>query len=84
MDKQAILEELLALLEQNGISVRKADMDGRGGGLCKLKGRKVFFYDTSAASDEVASACAQAVADSINIESLYIRPQVRDFLEENH
>ena len=34
MDDSAILEELVAVLEQNGVCVRREAMGGCGGGLC--------------------------------------------------
>ena len=46
MDDQAILEELLALLGQNNVVLRNEPMGGAGGGLCKLKEKRIFYIDT--------------------------------------
>jgi len=81
MNEQRILEELLALLEANGVTVRSEPLDGSGGGLCTVKGRYIFFRDTQACSADVAALGAEALAKVVDIETVYMRPQVRQFIE---
>lgn len=81
MDKQSILDELLALLEQNGVIVRTDALGGGGGGLCKIKDKSIFFVDSQSSTLENAQLCANAVAELVEIENIYIRPQVREFIE---
>jgi len=83
MNEQRILEELLALLEANGVTIRNEPLGGSGGGLCTLKGEPIFFVDSQAASADAATICAEAVSKLLDIEDLYIRPEVRQFIE-NH
>jgi len=83
MEDHAILDELLALLGQNNVTIRSEPMGGAGGGLCKIKDKQLFYVDTEAHSAEMAVTCAQAVNEIMDIESIYIRPQIRDFLEKN-
>jgi len=83
MNEQRILEELLALLEANGVKIRNEPLDGSGGGLCTIKGEQIFFVDTQASSADSAAICAEAVSRLLDIEKLYIRPEVRHFIE-NH
>ena len=83
MDKQSILDELLALLEQTDVTVRTDAIGGGGGGLCKIKDKFVFFVDTQSSAIENAEHCARAVAELVEIESVYIRPEVREFIENN-
>lgn len=83
MNEQRILEELLALLEANGIVIRKEPLGGSGGGLCTVKGQAIFFVDTQAPAAEVAALCSQAVSKTINIEQIYIKPEIRQFIENN-
>ena len=83
MNEQRILEELLALLEANGVAIRKEPLGGSGGGLCTVKGQAIFFVDTPAPSAEVAALCSQAVSKTINIEQIYIKPEIRQFIENN-
>jgi len=82
MENQRIFEELLALLEQNSVTVRTEHLGGGGGGLCKLKEKQVFFVDTDAAATEMLAICARAVNETVDIEGVYIRPQVRQCLQE--
>ncbi len=81
MNEQRILEELLALLESNGVAIRNEPLGGSGGGLCTIKGEQIFFVDTQAPSAEVAALCAEAVSKLVDIDKLYIRPEVREFIE---
>ncbi len=81
MNEQTILEELLGLLEANQVKIRREPLGGRGGGLATMKGGNVFFVDTEATSAEVAALCAEAVAKLVDIETIYLRPEIRQFIE---
>jgi hypothetical protein len=81
MNEQKILEELLALLEAQRVKIRSEPLGGRGGGLAVMKGQSIFFVDTDAPSAEIAALCAEAVARLIDIETIYLRPEVRQFIE---
>jgi len=83
MNEQRILEELLGLLEANGVTIRNEPLGGGGGGLCTVKGERIFFVDTQATSAEMAAACAEAVSKVADIEKIYIKPEVRQLIE-NH
>jgi hypothetical protein len=83
MNDRRILEELLALLEAKGVTVRNEPLGGCGGGLCTVRGEKLFFVDTQATSAEMGAICADAVAKVVDIEQIYVRPEIREFIE-NH
>ncbi len=83
MNEQRILDELLELLKANNVTIRSEPLGGSGGGLCVIKGRTMFFVDNQAPSVEVAAACAEAVAKIVNVEAIYIKPEIRQFIE-NH
>jgi hypothetical protein len=82
MNQQQIVEELMSLLEAGGVTLRHEPLGGRGGGLCNIKGRTIVFVDTEATMADTGSICAEAVAKSIDIETVYIRPEVRAYIEE--
>jgi hypothetical protein len=81
MNKQRILEELLIILEANGVKIREEPLGGNGGGLCSIKGQRTFFVDTQAPSAEMAEICAEAVSQVVDIEQMYIRPEIREYIE---
>jgi hypothetical protein len=83
MNEQTILEELLALLEAHRVKIRREPLGGRGGGLAMMKGENIFFVDTEAPSAEVATLCAEAVTKLVDIEGIYLRPEVRQFIESH-
>jgi len=82
MNEQRILDELLALLEGHGVAVRHEALGGGGGGLCSVKGVNFFFLDTEASSAETAARCAEAVRKLLDTDTVYIRPEVRQFIED--
>jgi len=81
MNEQTILEELLELLEAHRVKIRREPLGGRGGGLAMMKGENIFFVDTEAPSTEVATLCAAAVTKLVDIERIYLRPEIRQFIE---
>jgi hypothetical protein len=83
MDHQDIIDHLLKMLEEHGITIRRDAMGGGGGGICDIKGKKVFFYDTDSSSFDMAVSCAKAVVQNISdLEYIYIKPAVRDFIDK--
>lgn len=82
MNEQRVLEELLALLEANHVAIRREPLGGRGGGLASMKGGHIFFVDTEATSVEVATLCAEALTRLMDIDTVYLRPEVRQFIED--
>ena len=83
MNEQNILDELLALLEANGVTIRNEPLGGGGGGLCIIKGQQIFFVDTQASSVVSAAICAEAVPKVVDVEQIFIKPQIRQFIENN-
>lgn len=83
MNEQNILDELIALLEANGVTIRNEPLNGSGGGLCMIKSKPIFFVDTQASSAVSAAICAEAVSKVVDVEQIYVKPQVRKFIEDN-
>lgn len=82
MDNQAILDQLLKVLEQNQVTIRTETMGGNGGGLCRLQNKTVFFYDKDAAAAETTVLAAKAVRNAISdLEGIYLKPAVREFID---
>ncbi|OHB64818.1 MAG: hypothetical protein A2168_04210 [Planctomycetes bacterium RBG_13_50_24] len=83
MNEQSILDELVVLLEANGVVIRNEPLGGSGGGLCTIKGQRIFFVDTQASSIVSAAMCAEAVSKVVDTEQIFIKPQIRQFIENN-
>jgi len=83
MENKAILDDLVELLEKNSVKIRKDSLGGGGAGLCKIREGYLFFMDTDSNAYENALDCAKAVKEIIDIETIYLRPEVRDFIEHN-
>jgi len=77
-----IVDELTGLLAKQGVEIRTVSLGGGGGGLCRIKGKYTFFVDSDAATAETAGLCAEAVLRLVDIESVYMKPEVREFVEK--
>ena len=83
MDYASITEQLLSLLEEQGVRVRKDAMGGGGGGLCRLKHTNLMLIDRDSSSLETAIDCARAVRQlNLDVEGVYLRPAVREFIDK--
>ena len=83
MDYQSITEQLLVLLEDHHVQIRKEAMGGNGGGLCCLRGKNVLIIDQESSSLETAISCAKAVESIISdMEGIYLKPAVREFIDK--
>ena len=83
MDQQQVLDDLLELLTTQQVEVRREPMGGSGGGLCHIKDKPVFFLDTQATQLDTTQQCAEAIKCLMDIENIYLRPQVRQVLESD-
>lgn len=83
MNEQRIVEELLALLEAKGVTIRHEPLGGGAGGLCTIKGQHILFVDTQSPSADTAAFAAEAVAKLVDIENIYLRPEIRQFIESH-
>jgi hypothetical protein len=81
MNTEGLLDELLALLEKAGVAVRMEHMGGGGGGMYTVKGKNIVMLDTQSSSTERAAVCARALVTVTNIEEVYMKPEVRQFVE---
>ena len=81
MTERRILEELVRLIETYGVQIRREALGGSGGGLCTIEGRPVLFLDDQAATEDLLDVCADAVAKVVDVETCYLKPQVRQYVE---
>lgn len=80
MTQEQMLKELEALAGNCGIAVRyeKGDFEG---GFCVLKAERLIVANKKLTPGKKASVLAQGLAE-IGIEDRYLKPAVRDFIEE--
>lgn len=83
MDVQDRLDVLLLLCEELDIQVRGEWLDGEGGGLCTLRGRRVLFVDNSADLETRYERTLGSLAPLEELDNLYIRPEVRDDIDSH-
>ena len=81
MNVSGRLEKLLSLAEQLGIEIRAESMGGEGGGLCKLKGRRVLFVDIAADLATRYDRVLAGLAPLSDWENCFVVPEVRQDLE---
>lgn len=81
MDPHRLMPLLLELASRLDIEVRYAALGGEGGGLCKLKGKRVLFVDSSADTATQCSRCLSDFAQIPDLDSMFIEPELREALE---
>ena len=84
MDATAQLDRVLQLFEQLGIEVRREQLGGSGGGLCKIRGQRVVFVDLDADSATRLDRCVEALASLPEAATLYIAPDMRERMDRLH
>ncbi len=81
MDTTTQINTFISLAEAMGIKVRYAALGGEGGGLCVIGGKRVLFIDTAADAATKLERTARALAQLPEIETHFVRPDIRELLE---
>lgn len=81
MDDTVLLNKLTALLKASEIKIRKEVLEDSCGGLCRIGNERVLFLDSQSLPEEQAVVCARAICEVVDIENIYLLPDVREFIE---
>lgn len=81
MTLDARLDELISAAEAAGISIRREQLGGEGGGLCSLRGRRVLFIDILSDAETRYERTLSALAPLTELDGRFLRPDVREDLE---
>ena len=81
MSLDARLDDLITAAEAVGISIRREQLGGEGGGLCILRGKRVLFLDTLSDAETRYERTLAALAPLPEMEGRFLRPDVREDLE---
>lgn len=81
MNEHHILKTLVDLLEANRIKVRREILEDGPGGLCRIGKEKILFLDIRSQPDDQAETCAAALAEFVDLDTIYLLPDVREFVE---
>jgi hypothetical protein len=81
MIDEKILDELITLLEAHSVKTRIEHLDDGSGGFCKIQGETVVFLNKDNSSIKQATVCAEALVQVVDINTFYIRPEIRQFIE---
>ena len=80
MDAIAQLDIIVRLFEQLGVEVRQERLGG-GGGLCRIRGRRVVFVDLDADAATRLDRCVGALATIPEAAAVYISPELREWMD---
>ncbi|MBN2210611.1 MAG: hypothetical protein JW709_04370 [Sedimentisphaerales bacterium] len=82
MDEQKLLDEMIDLARRLGLEVRITPLGGEGGGVCRVRDKRVLFIDALAAIPERLERTAQGLAGLPDLDDCFILPEVRQYLEQ--
>ena len=75
-------DEMIEVARRIGVMVRHARLGGSGGGLAPIKGQRQIFVDLDADPQDQLEQTAKALAKLDELETLYVRPDVRAIVEQ--
>lgn len=81
MDLESCVDELIALAEQIGLTVRREPLGGDGGGYCVVRDRRMLFIDTTADIETQYERTVSALAPLDELDRRYLRPEIRRDIE---
>ena len=81
MDSVSQLESVVEALGRLGIDLRRANLGGSGGGLCRIRGRPVVFIDLDADPATQLERTVQALTALPDAETVYLAPNLRLLME---
>lgn len=81
MDATTQLDTIVRLFEQLGVEVRQERLGGSGGGLCRIRGRRVVFVDLDADAATRLDRGIEALAAVPEAAAVYISPELRERME---
>jgi hypothetical protein len=64
----------------NGVNVRIEHIENAAGKLCMLNGQMTLILDAKTRQLEQAEICAQAFVAVEDTDSIYLKPDLRDFI----
>lgn len=80
MDHAQLLQELEAVAAELAVELRREDLDGSRGGLCRLRGRTCILLDRSLSVPERVDLMVGALSQ-LTLHDVFVRPAVRELLE---
>jgi hypothetical protein len=75
------LNALLDVLGKLDVAIRRESLGGAGGGLCRLKGKTVFFLDLDADQATQVESVAKALAAMPGVEEMFVPPHLREMID---
>jgi hypothetical protein len=80
MDRQ--FTELLEFAAHAGIEIRHAHLGGSAGGLAHTKSKRILVIDLDAPALDQLQQTARALSSVPEAQTAYLRPDLRQLLEE--
>ena len=81
MEDAQLLQSLEIVADELAVEVRREDLDGSRGGLCRLRGRTCILVDRNLSLAERVDLMARSLA-RLPLDGVFMPPAVRELLEQ--
>jgi len=81
IDQTSQIDRIKAILGRLGIEVREELLGGTGGGLCNVRGRRMFVLDREADAATRLDRCLAALLAVPEAETIYLPPDLREAID---
>ncbi|MEW4562201.1 hypothetical protein AB1K70_06725 [Bremerella sp. JC770] len=75
-----LLDQAIATAQQLGYQIRREWLDGQGGGVCEIAGKRWIFLDLSLSSMEQLDQVLEALKSDPSLEQAPLSPQLGQVL----
>ncbi len=81
MDSVQLLEEALETARRIGFEVREEALDGVGGGVCRISGKKLLFLDSAATTRQRLEHTLRALTTDSQTDEIILTAALRSALD---
>ena len=83
MQPVELILQIRNVMDRLGVEVREGYLGGSGGGLCRIRGRRVVFVDLDADVASTLDVMVAALTALPEAEGVFLPPALRDLVDKH-